>query len=307
MATREIYTTAFDEDVQTTTTECPDCGGSIRRTSRETTCEDCGLVLEENQLDRGPSWGRSNGQESKKRTGAPLTPTRHDRGLSTEIGYHRDGNGNTLSSQKRRQLNRLRREQSRAQWQSKAERNLAYGLSEVRRIVARLGLAESIRDQACTLFRRAQSEGLCHGRSLEAVAAASVYATSRCNGLGRSRAEIAASARCDQGKLTNAYDAMNVDLELPTQPVSAIDRIPQLATELEVPDRVRRRAVERAQQASDAGLTIGRRPSGVAAGCLYLAAERAGLCLSQRQIADTAGTSPNTLRNRRDELLELDA
>ncbi len=100
---------------------------------------------------------------------------------------------------------------------------------------------------------------------------------------------------------------MNVDLELPTQPISATDRIPKLATELEVPDRVRRRTVELAQQASDAGFTIGRRPSGVAAGCLYLAAERAGLSLSQRQIADTAGTSPNTLRNRRDEILELDA
>jgi len=59
---------------------------------------------------------------------------------------------------------------------------------------------------------------------------------------------------------------MNVDLELPTQPISATDRIPKLATELEVPDRVRRRAVELAQQASEAGLTIGRRPSGIAAG-----------------------------------------
>ncbi len=129
----------------------------------------------------------------------------------------------------------------------------------------------------------------------------------RCNGLGRSRTEVATSARCDQERLTNAYDAMNVDLELPAQPISAIDRIPKLATELEVPDWVRRRAVDLAQQASEAGLTIGRRPSGVAAGCLYLAAERAGVCLSQHQIADTAGTSPNTLRNRRDELLELDS
>jgi len=102
MATRDINTTAFDEAVRTTTTECPDCGGSIRRTGRETTCEDCGLILEENHLDRGPTRGRSDGQESKKRTGAPLTPTRHDRGLSTKIGYHRDGNGTTLSSQKRR-------------------------------------------------------------------------------------------------------------------------------------------------------------------------------------------------------------
>ncbi|WP_222914236.1 transcription initiation factor IIB family protein [Natrinema sp. SYSU A 869] len=307
MATRDIYTTTIDEGVQTATTNCPDCGGSVRTTDRETICEDCGRILEDTHLDRGPDWGRHDEQGSKRRTGAPLTPTRHDRGLSTEIGYKTDGNGNTLSSTKRRQLNRLRREQSRAQWQSKADRNLAYGLSEVRRIVASLGLASSIHDQACALFRRAQSEQLCRGRSLEAVAAASVYATSRCNGLGRSRTEVAASARCDQERLTTAYNAMNVELELPTQPIAATDRIPRLATELEVPDHVRRLALELAQRARETGLTIGCRPSGVAAGCLYLATQRVGLCLSQQRIADIAGISPNTLRSRRDELLEIEA
>ncbi|WP_394343709.1 transcription initiation factor IIB [Haloterrigena salifodinae] len=235
LATRDIYTTAFDEGVQTTTTTCSDCGGSVRTTGRETVCEECGLILEDTNLNRGPDWDRHDEQGSKKRTGAPLTPTRHDRGLSTEIGYKQDGHGNALSSTKRRQLNRLRREQSRAQWQSKAERNLAYGLGEIRRIVASLGLAQSIQDQACSLFRTAQSEQLCRGRSLEAVAAASVYATTRCHGLKRSRAEVAACARCDQQRLTNAYTAMNVELELPTQPITATDRIPRLATELEVP------------------------------------------------------------------------
>ena len=273
MATRDIYTTTFDEGVQTTPTTCPDCSGSVRTTDHETVCEDCGRILEDTKLNRGPDWGRDDEQGSKRRTGAPLTPTRHDRDLSTEIGHKQDRHGNTLSSTKRRQLNRLRREQSRAQWQSKAERNLAYGLGEIRRIVARLGLAQSVRDQACSLFRTTQSEQLCRGRSLEAVAAASVYATTRCNGLGRSRAEVAACARCDQKRLTNAYTVMNVEFELPTQPIAAIDRIPRLATELEVPDQVRRQALELAQTAREHGLTIGRRPSGVAAGCLYLAAQ----------------------------------
>jgi len=126
----------------------------------------------------------------------------------------------------------------------KVERNLAYGLGEIRRIVARLGLAQSIRDQACSLFRTAQSEQLCRGRSLEAVAAASVYATTRCNGPRTITAEVAACAHCDQSRLTNAYTAMNVELELPTQPIAAINRIPRIATELEVPDQVRRRALE---------------------------------------------------------------
>jgi len=68
----------------------------------------------------------------------------------------------------------MRREQSRGRFQSKAERNLAHGLGEVRRIVSALELSEAIRDQACQLFRSAQNEDLLRGRSIEAIAAASV-------------------------------------------------------------------------------------------------------------------------------------
>ncbi|QRV17750.1 hypothetical protein JMJ58_22510 (plasmid) [Haloterrigena salifodinae] len=78
MATRDIYTTTCDDGVQTTTTTCPDCGGSVRTTGCETVCEKCGLILEDTHLDRGPDWGRHDEQGSEKQTGAPLTLTRHD-------------------------------------------------------------------------------------------------------------------------------------------------------------------------------------------------------------------------------------
>jgi len=52
----------------------------------------------------------------------------------------------------------MRREQTRGRWRSKAERNLAHGLGEVRRLASSLELADSVRDQACQLFRSAQNE-----------------------------------------------------------------------------------------------------------------------------------------------------
>ncbi|MDS0477179.1 hypothetical protein [Natrinema sp. 1APR25-10V2] len=51
MATRDIYTDTCDEDVQATTTDCPDCGGNVYQTDRETIYEDYDLVFEENHLD----------------------------------------------------------------------------------------------------------------------------------------------------------------------------------------------------------------------------------------------------------------
>ncbi|MFP8958889.1 transcription initiation factor IIB [Natrialbaceae archaeon A-CW3] len=211
MATRDIYTTTFGEDVSHpspvgTDTKCAECGGRIRTDIRDTACEECGLVLEEPQIDRSPTWYTDEEGRSSKHVGSPLTPSRHDQGLSSTIGYYRDGTGRTLSGKKQRQLGRLRQQQVRAEWATRAGRNLGYGLGEVRRITAVLGLTESVRDQACLLFRRAQREGLCVGRSLEAIAAASVYATCRCNGFPRSLGEIAETARCESSGLVNNPD-----------------------------------------------------------------------------------------------------
>ena len=69
----------------------------------------------------------------------------------------------------------MRREQTRGRWRSKAERNLAHGLGEVRRLASVLELSDSVRDQACQLFQGAQNEDLLHGRSIEDIATASVY------------------------------------------------------------------------------------------------------------------------------------
>jgi len=222
MATaRHIYETGFDEDVQTnsSTNPCPECDGRVTTNSVETICEDCGLVIDEQRIDHGPEW-RTHNQDQRKRTGSPLTAARHDRGLSTEIGRWKDANGNELSGRKRQRLSRMRREQARGRFQSKAERNLAHGLGEVRRIASVLELSDSVRDQACQLFRSAQSEDLLRGRSIEAIAAAaSIYGVCRCNGHSRLLDDVVDAARVEQSRVTNAYKTLNTELGLPAQPV----------------------------------------------------------------------------------------
>ncbi|WP_256548201.1 transcription initiation factor IIB [Natronosalvus rutilus] len=160
------------------------------------------------------------------------------------IGWQKDGRGNVLPGRKRSQLNRLRREHRRSQWRSKRERNLRYSLGEVRRIVSALELPDSLCEQTCMLFRRAQGEDLCQGRSLEGVAAASVYAVCRCNGLGRTLEEISQLATDSRSDLGCAYSAMNTELELPTMIPWPQNFLPQVAATLEIPDEIRHRALE---------------------------------------------------------------
>ncbi|MDS0243761.1 MULTISPECIES: transcription initiation factor IIB family protein [unclassified Haloferax] len=309
MATRDIYESGFDEDVPANTNNaCPDCGGYVRTNTAETVCDDCGLVLSEYQIDHGPEWRLfSADDEAQKRTGAPLTPTRHDRGLSSEIGYKRDATGRTLSGKKQQQVARMRREQSRGRFQSKAEANLAHGLGEVRRIAGALELSESTRDQACRLFRSAQSEDLLRGRSIEAIAAGCVYGACRCNAVLRTLPDVAGLARVERSRVTNAYKTLNTELRLPIQPIRPSEFVPQLASELEIPENVRRRARDLATNAEVAGLTTGLNPSGFAGACLYKASRDADLHLTQSEASQAANVSVATIRSHRDTLNEFDS
>lgn len=143
---------------------CPECDGTIRETDTEHVCADCGLVVTDAPIDHGPEWRTfsDDPDHAPERTGAPLTRSRHDRGLSTEIGYSA-----RLTGRKRRKFARLRRQHKRATIPSKADYNRIYGFTEIRRLIGTFGIGTGLRDQACTLFASAQTAGLLHGRTIE--------------------------------------------------------------------------------------------------------------------------------------------
>jgi len=273
---------------------CPECGGEVAQNDEEHVCLNCGLITGTDALDRGPEWRAGiDGAENRIRTGAPLTRTRHDRGLSTEIGY---ASGAELPDGNPRRIARLRREHNRAQITSKAERNQVYGFIEIRRMFSALGLPRSLLERACVLFSRAQDENLFQGRSIEGFAAACVYASCRIDGFARTREEIVEHAKADQSEFTTAYDALNRELGLPIAPVDPREYLPRFASSLDLESMTEQVARRYASRLVEEGLAVGRKPSGVAGACLYRAARENGAELSQREVADIAGVSPVTLR-----------
>ena len=277
----------------TTTNACPECGGRPETARGETLCGDCGLVLSEYRIDHGPDW-RSFADDDRdpKRTGAPLTRSRHDRGLSTEIGHSTRAKG-----RKRRQFARMRRQHNRARISTKRERNQVYAFTEIRRLTGVLSLPERIRDHACSLFRSAQSEDLLCGRSLEGFAAACVYAACRVAKVSRTVEEVADVAKASENEQAAAYDAINRELGLPVGPIDPAEYVPRFASRLDLSGEVERRAREYVAAAVEDGITVGRNPSGVAAACLYTAGRDVGVGLTQREAADVAGVTPVTLRS----------
>ncbi|ELZ06320.1 Zinc finger TFIIB-type domain-containing protein [Natrialba chahannaoensis JCM 10990] len=293
-------------------THCPECDGILRERETETICEECGAIVDTDLIDRGPEW-RSfvDDPTDRRRTGAPLTRSRHDRGLSTMIGY---GSGSQfdqstrITGRKRRQLTRLQREHTRSQIATKAEYNQIRAFNEIRCIVARLSLTDPITEQACALFDNAQSENLLQGRSLEGFAAAVVYAICRTHNLPRTIDEIVTVASADEAELKAAYTALNRELGLETGPIDPTDYLPRFASELDLEMPTEKRAHEHVTALQQANRICGSNPSGVAAACLYHAAgERDEWpTITQAEAADVADVAPTTIRTTHKKLEALE-
>ncbi|QLD90802.1 transcription initiation factor IIB family protein [Natronomonas salina] len=300
MASREIYEQTFDEDgQQTDQNTCPECSGRVTTNVHETVCEDCGLVIDDEQIDHGPEWREfDDDRTGKRRTGSPNTVARHDRGIGTEIGWDRDSNGRQLDYSTRRRLSRLRREHRRAKVGSKADNNRIAGFVDIRRIISALGLSRSVRDQACQLFRTAQDEGLLCGRSIEAMASACVYAVCRLNEQPRTFDDIATVSKLGAERIRHCYGVLNRELDLPVPLAGPTHYLPQIASELDAHSETERRARELLERADDRRVANGKKPMGAAAGALYLAGRTTGEYFDQDSVADAAGVSTVTVRER---------
>ena len=284
--------------MQSTDVECPECGCGIYTETDELVCEDCGLIVETDRLDRGPEWRSfADDETNPKRTGAPLTVARHDHGLSTEIGYAAN-----VSAAKRRQFARLRRQHNRARVTSKRERNQIHAFTRIKHIVSNESLPTPVRDQACSLFRSAQNEDLLRGRSIEGFVAACLYAACRLASISRTVDEITTASQSSREEFQAAYDALNRELGLPIEPTHPREYLPRYADRLELSVGVERRAKELVDRTEAEGIHIGRNPSGIAAACLYTAAKEHGKSLTQREAADVASVTPVTLRTTYQEL-----
>jgi transcription initiation factor TFIIB len=295
---------------------CPECDGTLVPDAEhgETVCESCGLVVEENEIDPGPEWRTfdDSDRDNKSRVGAPTTNLRHDKGLSTNIGWQdRDAYGNTLSSRQREKMRRLRTWNERFRTRDAKERNLKQALSEINRMSSALGLPENVRETASVIYRRALEENLLPGRSIEGVATASLYAAARNAGTPRSLDEFTRVSRVERAELTRAYRYVVRELGLEVEPADPKSYVPRFVSELGVSKAtagaIERHARDMLTSAREQGLLSGKSPVSLAAAAIYAAAILAEEPVTQQEIGEIADVSEVTIRNRYRELLDLKA
>jgi len=290
-------------------TTCPECGGRLHTDEEhgETVCAECGLVVAEDSIDRGPEWRAFDAGEKdrKSRVGAPTTKMLHDKGLSSTIDWqNKDAYGRTLSARQRQKMQRLRTWDERFRTRNHKERNLKQALGEIDRMASALGLPENVRETASVIYRRALSEDLLPGRSIEGVATAAVYAAARQAGIPRSLDEVAAVSRVDDMEFKRTYRYIVRELSLEVKPADPTDYVPRFAADLDVSEEAERRARELLEAGMREGIHSGKSPVGLAAAAIYAAALLTNEKLTQSEVSSVTDVSEVTIRNRYKELLE---
>ena len=307
--------TADEEETETeseteTETGCPECGGDVTTTSdHETVCEDCGLVVDEDNIDRGPEWRAFDSAEKdkKSRVGAPTTNMMHDKGLSTNIDWRdQDAYGNSLSSNQRQKMQRLRKWNERFRTRDSKERNLKQALGEIDRMASALGLPENVRETASVIYRRALDENLLPGRSIEGVSTSAVYAAARQAGVPRSLDEIADVSRVEKDEIARTYRYVVRELGLEVAPADPESYVPRFASSLDLSDEAENRARQLLKNAKEQGVHSGKSPVGLAAAAVYAAALLTNEKTTQAAVSEVADISEVTIRNRYHELLEAE-
>jgi len=284
--------------------KCPECG-SIHLVhdydTGETICGSCGLVLNEQMMNKGPEWRAFTQEEkdSRSRVGIPTSYSVHDKGLSTAIGrVDRDAFGRRLPISTRLQMWRLRKWQVRSRVHSSIDRNLAQAMAELDRLSDKVYIPPSIKEKAAVMYRKALDKGLVRGRSIAAISAASLYAACRTSETPRTLREVSEASLVDKKDIARCYRLLIRELGVQMPISDPLTYISKIAERTSISGQTQGIAIRILNEAKRKRISSGKDPMGLAAASLYIACMKTGEKKTQKDIADASGVTEVTVRNR---------
>jgi transcription initiation factor TFIIB len=295
---------------QPLTEKCPECTSKNLVhdfDSGETICGDCGLVLYEQMLDKGPEWRAYTQQEktSRSRVGSPTSYSIHDKGLSTTISQiDRDAFGRKLPLSTRLQMWRLRKWQIRSRVHSSIDRNLSQAMGELDRLSGAINVPSQIKEKASLIYRTALDKRLVRGRSINSIVAAALYAACRRSGIPRSLREIAEASLVDKKDVARCYRLLLKELDVKMPIADPLTYLSKIAEKTGITGKTQGAAIAILREARRKRVVAGKDPMGLAAAALYIACLQHNERKTQTNIAEAAGVTEVTVRNRYKDLKE---
>ena len=267
----------------------------------EVYCHSCGFVVKENVIEQGPEWRSfsSDEKDERSRAGLPTSVALHDMGLATIIGSeNKDAAGRSLTGAMKSSVERMRTWDRRSQVHESQDRNLKQAFSELRRLSEKLAVSEAVTERAAYIYRKALDLNLVRGRSITAILAASLYAACRDREVPRTLKDVAAAGFIKKKDLARSYRLLLKEMDIQMPVVDPMKCMSKIASRANVSGKTQRRAREILQRAEQARISAGKDPMGISASALYVACILEGENMTQRDIADAAGVTEVTIRNR---------
>ena len=230
----------------------------------------------------------------------PTSLARHDMGLYTMIGRGRkDARGQVLDASMRSTMGRLRTWDLRTQSRTGTATNLIQAFNKLDILNDNLALPDAVVEKTAYIYRKAQKRGLVKGRSINALLAASAYIACREMGAPRTLKDIATACNVKRKELSKDYRMLHSRLDLKVPQLEPMKCIAKVANIAKLGERTKRQAAEIMNNVIQREtLSAGKDPMGLAASVLYLASLNTGENITQANIADAAGVTEVTIRNR---------
>ena len=269
--------------------------------SGEIICSNCGQVISEKALETQAEWRAFTTDEvnNRSRTGMPTSLARHDKGLATIIGRaNKDASGQVLDAAMRTTMERLRTWDFRTQAYTPTDRNLRQAFEHLDKLKDKLGLSDAIIEKTAYIYRKAQVSGMVRGRTINSVLAASLYITCREMGISRTLKDITAVSNIKRKELAKMYRLMVFELDVKIPIVDPLKCIAKISNKLNLSEKTKRQAINIMNDVTKKEISAGKDPMGIAATVLYLSCLKTGENRNQIDIANAAGVTEVTIRNR---------
>jgi transcription initiation factor TFIIB len=273
--------------------------------SGEIICSNCGMVISQNIEDNTrPEWrsfgSEEGGRNNRSRTGMPTSLARHDRGLTTIIGRtDRDASGNKIDASIRSKMERLKVWDFRSHAHDSTNRNLIQAFNELDKLKDKLGLPDAVIERTAYIYRKARKRGLVRGRTIDSILTAAIYIACRDLGVPKTLKEVAAANSIRFKTLSRSYRILVTELDISTPPVTdPMKCIVKVANNADLNENTKRRAMDIMNKITKREISAGKHPMAVAATVLYVSCLNSGVNIRQADIADAAGITEVTLRNR---------
>jgi transcription initiation factor TFIIB len=268
--------------------------------SGEIICGNCGRVSPDKAMETRAEWRTFDSENnSRQRVGSPSSLAFHDMGLSTIIGkVNKDSAGHNLDASMNYRMQRLRTWDARTRVHATGHRNLMRAFSELERFKDKLGLSDAIVQKTAYIYRKAHEKRLARGRSVSSILAAATYIACREMGAARTLRDLTEIANVKRKALSRSYRLLVLELDIKVPSMDLMKCIVKIANKAKLGEKTQRMAMSTMNDLINKEISAGKDPMGLAATVLYLSCLTVGEATTQKEIAEAAGVTEVTIRNR---------